>query len=126
MNHARNNKIHNALIDRLKTTARIAKEDMTMYANGKMDPANAVSARVFRGVWVCLQGMGASMNSLPQMIRLMQVHRTIIGTNCGSPGTLTKIGISMSDSMHMRLCTHVQTTRLPVVLLFDGSNDICK
>ena len=126
MNHARNSKIHNALVDRLKTTARIANEDLTLYANGKMDRANVVTARVFRGVWVCLQGMGASMNSLPQMIQLMQVHQTIVGTNCGSAGTLTKIGISMSDSMHGRLCTHVQTTPLPMVLLFDGSNDICK
>ena len=126
MNHARNSKIHNALIERLKTTDRIAKEDLTMYSNGKMDRENVVTARVFRSVYVCVNGMGASMNSLPQMIQLMKVHNTIIGANCGSPGTLTNICTSISDSMHLRLCTHVQTTRLPMVLLFDGSNDNCK
>ena len=41
-------------------------------------------------------------------------------------GTLKNILISIADSMHIRLVRHMQQSRLPMVLLADGSNDIGK
>ena len=46
--HARSSKVHTTLIERMKDSARIYNEDLTLYANQKIDTANVVTARVFR------------------------------------------------------------------------------
>ena len=125
-NHPKTCSVHLTLVERLKDSARIYNEDLTLYANQKIAQENVVTARVFRSVYTGVAAMGTSINSLPEMIELMRVHQTIVGPNCKSPGTLNNICKSISDSMHTRLCKHMQESRLPMVLLADGSNDICK
>ena len=53
----------------------------------------------------------------------MRTHNVIVGENCRSSGTLAKIGLSISNSMHRRLTTFIQGTRNPIVVLIDGSTD---
>ena len=79
--HARNNKVHNAIVERLKTTERIYNEDLTLYTNQKLVRENVVTARVFRSVY-CATKMGSSTNSLPEMMHLMRAHNVIVGQNC--------------------------------------------
>lgn len=75
---------------------------------------------------MCLNAMGASMRSLVNVIQLLRLHGIVVGENCGSIPTLTKMGISMSTSMHTRVCDHVKSSPDPVVVMADGSADICK
>ena len=98
------------------------KEDLSLYT-GQVTPGNIVTARVFRSIYVGINGMGSSMNSLGQLISLMRHHQVVVGQNCKSVKTISKIAISMSDTMHGKLLHHIKNTRDPTVILIDGSND---
>ena len=89
-------------MERLKSSQRIYDEDLQLYMNSKIDPSNVVTARVMRSVYVAINGMGASINSLKQMVQLLRVHQTVVGENCRSTGTLRNIAVSLSTSMHNR------------------------
>lgn len=75
---------------------------------------------------MALNGMGASINSLTNLILLLRLHGIVVGENCGSNPTLGKIGVSMSTTMHKKVCNYIKTTPDPVVVLTDGSSDTCK
>ena len=88
-----------------------------------MTEKNVVSARVFRAVYLGINSMGASINSIPVMIELMRAQGLHMGEHCRSRRTLTNIIHSMSDSMHVRLCTYIKNSNDPMVIIFDGSTD---
>ena len=123
-NHATNCKIHNDLINSMKTSERIRLADLTLYTNGKIDRANVVTARVFAAVFVSINDMGSSLISIPTMLDLIRDRYHVeLGRNCKSTATITNIVHSISQSMHNRLCDYLRTLELPVVVVFDGSND---
>ena len=61
--------------------------------------------------------MGASMNSLPQMIKLMKVHGVAMGSSCRSPNTLTNIAYNIGISMHERLTNFLKNSNDPLALI---------
>ena len=123
-NHAINCKVHNDLINSMKTSERIRLADLTLYTNGKIDSANVVTARVFAAVFVAINDLGASLNSIPTMVDLIKKRYHVeLGQNCKSRPTLTNIVHSISKSMHNRLCDYIRTLQTPLVVIFDGSND---
>ena len=67
--------------------------------------------------------MDASLNSLPQMMQLLEVHGVQTGGNCQSRRKLTSMVHSIGQSMHDRLLFHILTTRSPLSLIIDGSTD---
>ena len=123
-NHATNCKIHNDLINTLKTSDRIKREDLTHYTTGKIDTENVITARAFAGIYVGIADLGASLNSIPHMMKLIKNRYHVeIGEHCKSPTTITNIVHSISKSMHTRLCNHIKNSKLPIVVIFDGSTD---
>ena len=123
-NHATNCKIHNDLVNTLKTSERIKLEDLTHYTNGKIDSKNIITARAFAAIYVGIADLGASLNSLPHMMKLIKNRYHVeIGKHCKSPTTITNIVHSISKSMHTRLCNHIKNSNLPIVVIFDGSTD---
>ena len=78
-NHETNSKIHRDLVKLMKTSERIALEDLSLYLNGKIEAKNAITARVFRTVYVGVNSIGCSINSMPVMLQLMKSHHTELG-----------------------------------------------
>ena len=73
-----------------------------------------------------INGMGASINSLTNLIQLLRLHGIVVGENCQSSPTLGKIGVSIGTTMNKKVCDYIKTTKDPVVVLTDGSSDNCK
>ena len=122
LNHATNSKIHRDLINAMKTSGRIAQEDLS--ANIQISDANAISARVFDAVFLGQNSLGISLDRLSDLLKLLKVRYNVeLGKGCTTRWTQTRIMKSIATSMHSRLVLHIQTKDDPLVLLFDGSTD---
>ena len=118
--------IHNNLINHMKVSYEVTANDWALFLNGKVTSANSVTARVFRGTYLCINSLGGSIKTLPNMVEFMKIHNIEMGDHCRSPTTLTNIVKSTSWTMHSRLTTHMKNTKDVFAIAIDGSTDRSK
>ena len=122
INHEKNSKIHNDLVNAMKTSQRIMREDLHHYIDQNIRAENAISCRVFSAVYFGIKNMGSSLGGLEDLVDMAKRRYNVeLGQGCSSRRTLTHILHSINKSMKNRLNTHIANSDDPIVVLFDGS-----